>query len=77
MIFIETLLTKKFETKLQWTIEQMIGYLSSWSAVQQYIKVHHVSPITLIEERLLSLWGAKSEKEVSFPIYLQIGRIKK
>jgi ubiquinone/menaquinone biosynthesis C-methylase UbiE len=68
---------KGFETKLNWTKEQMIGYLSSWSAVQQYIKVHGVSPLHLIEEKLALIWGETNEKQVSFPIYLQIGRIEK
>jgi ubiquinone/menaquinone biosynthesis C-methylase UbiE len=58
-----------------WTKEQLTGYLSSWSAVQQYIKVAGTSPLSLIAEELDRLMPAPLT--VRFPIYLHLGRIKK
>ncbi|HVG42730.1 MAG TPA: class I SAM-dependent methyltransferase [Chitinophagaceae bacterium] len=73
----ELLPAQNFETVNYWTKDQLIGYLTSWSAVQKYIKIHGVSPVTIIKEKIHSLWGTESEKKIIFPIYLQLGRIKK
>jgi len=68
---------KDFETTLNWQREDMIGYISSWSAIQKYIKVNGNSPIPIIEEELNKLWPEGEAKKVVFPIYLKFGRIKK
>ena len=56
-----------------WSKEQLSGYLSSWSAVQQYIKVKGTSPVVLIEKELDQLMP--NPVAIRFPIYLKIGRI--
>jgi len=68
---------KDFETTLNWQREDMIGYISSWSAIQKYIKVNGRSPIPLIEEEINELWPKGEVKKVVFPIYLKLGRISK
>ena len=73
----ELLPVKQFETILNWQREDMIGYISSWSAIQKYIKVNGHSPIPIIEEELNKLWPEGEVKKVVFPIYLKLGRIKK
>jgi hypothetical protein len=73
----ELLPVKQFETTLNWQREDMIGYISSWSAIQKYIKVNGQSPIPIIEEEINKLWPADEVKKVSFPIYLKLGRVLK
>ncbi len=68
---------KEFETTLNWQREDMIGYISSWSAIQKYIKVNGHSPIPIIEEEINKLWHEGEVKKVSFPIYLKLGRVVK
>lgn len=58
-----------------WSKQQLAGYLSSWSAVQQYLKINGSSPLDLIEKSLDELMRAPVA--VRFPIYLHLGRIKK
>jgi hypothetical protein len=55
----------------------MIGYISSWSAIQKYIKVNGHSPYPIIEEEINKLWPKVKVKKVSFPIYLKLGRVVK
>ena len=71
----ELLPVKQFETILNWQREDMIGYISSWSAIQKYIKVNGHSPIPIIEEEINKLWLKGEVKKVSFPIYLKLGRV--
>ena len=73
----ELLPVKQFETILNWQREDMIGYISSWSAIQKYIKVKGHSPIPIIEEEINKLWPEGEVKKVSFPIYLKLGRVVK
>jgi ubiquinone/menaquinone biosynthesis C-methylase UbiE len=73
----QTLPAKSFGTDLTYTKEHLIGYLQSWSAVQNYIKANHSSPINLIMSQLDSLWKKGETKKVHFPIFLKIGRILK
>lgn len=44
----QALPSKSFGTDLIYTKEHLIGYLQSWSAVQNYIKANRSSPIDLI-----------------------------
>jgi len=73
----ELLPVKQFETTLNWKREDMIGYISSWSAIQKYIKTNGHSPISIIEEELNKFWPEGEVKKVSFPIYLKLGRVVK
>ena len=73
----EVLPVKQFETTLNWKREDMIGYISSWSAIQKYIKTNGHSPISIIEEELNKFWPEGELKKVSFPIYLKLGRVVK
>ena len=73
----ELLPVKDFETTLNWQREDMIGYISSWSAIQKYIKVNGHSPIPVIKEEINKLWPEGEVKKVSFPIYLKLGRVVK
>jgi len=71
----ELLSVKQFETTLNWQREDMIGYISSWSAIQNYMKVNGHSPIPTLEEEINKLWPEGEVKKVSFPIYLKLGKI--
>ena len=73
----ELLPVKNFETVLNWQREDLVGYISSWSAIQKYIKINGHSPIPIIEEKINKLWLEGEVKKVVFPIYLKLGRVSK
>ena len=73
----ELLPVKNFKTTLEWHREDLLGYISSWSAVQKYSKVNGHSPIPIIEEKIKQLWEEGEVKKVIFPIYLKLGRVFK
>lgn len=68
---------KSFGTDLTYTREHLIGYLQSWSAVQNYIKANNSSPVDLIINNLNSIWKEGGTKRIHFPIFLKMGRILK
>lgn len=62
---------------LEWNIEQVIGYLRTWSGVQHYIKQKSEDPILRIEPELRAAWGADIVKKVRFPLFIRTGQIIK
>lgn len=69
--------TKDFELVVHWKREDFFGYLSTWSAVQNYIKQNGESPLKLIEDAIHTTWAEGSVKEFHFPLFLRLGRVIK
>lgn len=65
-----------FAMHYHWTVEHMIGYLHSWSAVQHYIKDKGANPVDIIKDDLAKVWG-DGERPVTFPIFMRAGIITK
>ncbi|GGB86184.1 methyltransferase [Flavobacterium suaedae] len=65
---------KQFFNEFTWSFKQLKGYLETWSAVQHYIKENGSNPFDLIEESLKETWQ-KSDKRVTFPLLLRIGKM--
>jgi SAM-dependent methyltransferase len=66
-----------FDSVLHWQREDLVGYISSWSAIQKYIALKGHSPISSFKQEIKKLWPEGETKKVVFPIYLKLGRIKK
>ena len=65
----------KFSQKVNWNIDELIGYLNTWSAVQHYIKANHSNPVDDIRTQLEKIWGNNQKKEITFPTLLRIGKV--
>ncbi len=63
-----------FEMKYKWTVEQLMGYLSSWSAVAHYQKENGTDPLELIKVPLRKIFYGIGEIEVRFEIIGRYGR---
>jgi SAM-dependent methyltransferase len=62
----------RFEMKQKWSLNRLIGYLNTWSAVKAYEKEHQENPVDLVREELQKSFGEVGE--VNFPILLRVGR---
>ncbi len=61
------------ETK--WTIQHLLGYLSTWSATQRYQAEKGQDPLGLIENELVALWGdVEAERLGIWPLVVRLGR---
>jgi hypothetical protein len=63
----------EFAMEIDWTAEDMLGYLRTWSASRRYLMDKGSDPVSLIEGRFLGAWGAGT-RQVSWPLNLKIGR---
>ena len=61
----------------EWNLEQLCGYLNSWSALQRYTRQNGNNPLTLMREELLQAWGPDPEKSylVEWPLTVIVGRM--
>ncbi len=75
--FKEISLKKNYEIKTKWTLEDLEGYLNSWSSVQNYIIQNQENPVNGVIEDLKKYWKKDTTKEIRFPIFTRIGRIEK
>jgi ubiquinone/menaquinone biosynthesis C-methylase UbiE len=65
-----------FGLELDWSFEQVIGYVSSWSATAQYRKALGQDPVPLLRESLGKVWpGANSTAGVRIPLGLRVARL--
>jgi SAM-dependent methyltransferase len=58
-----------------WSLDQLLGYLRTWSATQRYTQAHGTDPVLLIEKELTSIWGAPGTiHTIYWPLTLRWGR---
>ena len=62
----------QFELSKSWSIEQLLGYMNSWSAVQRYRADAGQDPLALIREELQRAWGGEQNRIVSWPLTLKV-----
>lgn len=64
-----------FELKLQWQLDDFIGYIGTWSAVQRYTKVRAADPLPALRAELARDWNSPAEaRSVVWPLHLRVGR---
>ncbi len=72
--FREVLAPTTFQMKVQYTAEQLLGYLSSWSAVQECRRKEGRDLANEVKPELERAWGNVHEKrEVTWPLSMRIG----
>lgn len=71
----EPMPSPSFEMTANWGIDQLTGYLRSWSATARYIAAHGDDPVTELEHRLSALWDASHSRQIRWPLMLRVGRI--
>ncbi len=68
--------TPRIAMTAQWNLPDLIGYLGTWSSVQRFIDSRGTNPIQEVQAELAKAWGvADAFHEVSWPLYLRVGRI--
>lgn len=63
-----------FELETAWELEQVMGYLATWSSVQRCKERTGHDPLPALEPRLAALWPRSVALRLRWPIHLRIGR---
>jgi SAM-dependent methyltransferase len=67
------ILAPAFEMSVQWAVDDMLGYLRTWSACQRFQDKCGNDPVGLIEDDLRAAWGAASQT-VCWPLTVRVTR---
>lgn len=66
---------RSFNMTARWTLNELLAYLETWSAVQACRKSLKSDPLLNIRDNLLTIWGDETQKkEINWPLTVITGR---
>ena len=67
-----------FQMEARWTLDELAGYLSTWSGVRRYRADRGEDPVPPLVEELAGPWGADATadgtRRVRWPLAMRVGR---
>jgi len=66
--------TAPFEMMAEWSVEQLLGYLRTWSATQRFMASEKRDPLEEVETELRQAWG-RQQRRVIWPLTVRVGRM--
>lgn len=67
--------TEPVAMSASWTLEQLVGYLRTWSALKHYIARTGQDPLLLRLAALSTAWGLHAEREITWPLAVRAFRV--
>lgn len=66
----------RFDMYVDWSLGELMGYFSTWSAVNRYKAASDKDPLIDVEQKLSKIWGNREKKRrITWPIILKVGRL--
>ena len=74
--FEEIKLNKPYHISKEFSLEEFVGYLSTWSAVKRYKEANDHDPVKQLSSEINAEWHQLGDKLIAkFPLFTKIGRI--
>jgi hypothetical protein len=71
----DELQTPAFKIEAAMTLDEIMGYIRTWSATQRYLKEHGHDPVLELEQKMSEIWDDPGLPEtVHWPLALRVGR---
>jgi ubiquinone/menaquinone biosynthesis C-methylase UbiE len=64
--------TPPFEMVAEWSVDQLLGYLRTWSATQRFMAAEKRDPLAEVATELREVWGGQPRKVV-WPMTVRVG----
>jgi SAM-dependent methyltransferase len=65
----------EFSISVSWSLEHLLGYLNTWSAVLHFIQGTGKNPLEDLSSAFRQAWGEEERLEAKFPLFTRIGRV--
>lgn len=66
-----------FAMTAEWSLDNLLGYLGTWSSVAKYAAQHGRDPLDEVRTDLAQAWGPSEQvRAVSWPLFLRLGRLQ-
>jgi SAM-dependent methyltransferase len=63
-----------FAMSTQWNLDDLLGYLGTWSASVYYAKAHQQDPLEQVCDALTQVWGAPEQRyPAQWPLQFRVG----
>ncbi|MDD5390495.1 MAG: class I SAM-dependent methyltransferase [Gallionellaceae bacterium] len=65
-----------FEMRVEWSLDQLMGYFATWSAVKAYRAATNQDPLPALRASLETRWiSNEGRKTIKWPLSLRLGRV--
>jgi SAM-dependent methyltransferase len=64
----------EFEMRASWSVEDLIGYLGTWSPLKRFRRERGFDPLETLVPKLRAAWGDAAEREVMWPFTVRAFR---
>ena len=65
----------EFQVSTRWNLSQLMGYLSTWSAVKKYHKQTGINPLEQVHNQIIGIWRQpETLKTVDWPLGIRLWR---
>lgn len=71
----EEITPPKFDLSVEWSVEDFLGYLKTWSALQKYLKTNDAKEIEVGFEKIRNAWGLAATRKVSWILGMRVWKI--
>jgi hypothetical protein len=71
----ELLKTPEFKMSVDWMLENLTGFFSTWSAVQKFKENENSDPVDLISGDLKKAWGSVNIRKAEWDLILKVGKV--
>jgi SAM-dependent methyltransferase len=72
----EQISSPEFSIELNWNVDDLEGYLNTWSALQKFIKENNYNPVPDLMKEIKRNWPASETRKTIFPIYLKLAHVR-
>jgi hypothetical protein len=67
--------TPGFSLAVDWTAEELVSYIGTWSAVGRYRDAVGSDPLGSLRDQLAVSWCDEETRRVSWPLHLMVGSV--
>ena len=65
---------RAFSMEVEWKMEELMGYLGTWSGLKRYRQATGSDPLVDLREDLGNAWGDGEIKKALIPIFMRLGK---
>jgi SAM-dependent methyltransferase len=70
----EQVAAPEIEMSVNWSLEELLGYISTWSATKRFINANGYDPLPELRNQLAGVWTGDELKKVTWPLILKVRR---
>ena len=65
-----------FQMEARWTLEELLGYFSTWSATNRYLKAKGLNPLKPLAVEMEKAWGdPATARQITWPLAMKVGKV--